>query len=86
MALALRVRLDELVNVPAGSPDLAGVLLERVNLVLDGIGDVYEGVRVLGAPHQDIGNLVCLQAFLNVLVVVQKVTGIGEYGVKRDLP
>ena len=86
LALILGVDLDEAINVSAGARDLTCVLLQCVYLVVNGVGDVYEGVGVLGAPHENVANLVCLQAFLNMLVVVQEVASVGEDGVERDLP
>ena len=65
---------------------MAGVLLQRVYLVLDGVGYIYECVGMLRSPHEDIADFVRLQAFLDVLIVVQEVAGIREYGVERNLP
>src|SRR5262250_1575049 len=57
---------------------LAGVAVERIHLDGEGVSDIEEGVRLLGAPEIDFPDLVGFQPFLQMLRIRQRIAGVGK--------
>src|SRR5687768_18438280 len=82
LAGALGDPLDPVV----GLADLAMVSLQRLDLPLEGSGNVYELVRMLGAEVPQLGDLPRFEAGVDLLRVGPRVAGAGVNGVGAGDP
>ena len=63
--------------------ELAGVLGQRLNLLVHRVADVAKNVRVLGPPEEDCAHLVGFQAGGPVFREVVDVAGVGKASILR---